>query len=195
MFDIIKNTDGKINIIIIIVIILINFLILGGFYFFFLMEPVPEQPVFQPLESGETPPARNNARTQEARERAKEELEKAASEPDEDEPNLAAKDFIIDYATFPLGQIAVNPAGSQRFFIATITFEHRIADKNLPTELKNKLPLLNDGITSYFAKKTEEELRIFDNRDGFKTDIQKVVNDMLREGRITNVLFEQFVIQ
>ena len=195
MFDIIRNTDGKINIIIIAVIILVNFLLLGGFYFFFLMEPKPEQPTFQPIESGEPPQARNNARTPEARERAREELEQAASSSDDSGPNLAAKDFIIEYATWPLGQIAVNPAGSQRFFIATITFEHRIADKNLPTELKNKLPLLNDAITSYFSKKAEEELRVFDNRDGFKTDILKMVNDLLLEGRITNVLFEQFVIQ
>ena len=195
MFKIIKNTDGKINFIIVAVIILVNFLLMGGFYFFFMMEPAPEQPAFHPLESSEPPTPRNNARTEEARKLAKEESEEESTKDDGYVSGFEARDFITDYTTWPLGQIAVNPSGSQRFFIATITFEYRLTEIKLPTELKNKLPLFNDALMSYFSKKTEDELRNIDNRDGFKDDIRKMINAMLIEGKITNVLFEQFVLQ
>lgn len=179
------DTKGKINIIVIIVIILVQLLIAAGLYFFVLKEK--DEPVkLTTLEKTEIlPQKQTSVASRNSEIRSSDTIQ-----------SLEARDYIKDFTIFDLGDLIVNPLGTEsRFFIVTISFEHRQSDRRLPDELKNKVPLFRDRLIGYFSRLTVDDLRNIENRDIFKDDIMQMINSMLTEGRITNVFFEQFVIQ
>jgi len=108
---------------------------------------------------------------------------------------FGARDFARDFTLFNVDDIIVNPAGVDRFFVTSLSLEHRQADRNLPVELRNKTPLIKDAVIGYFSRLTVEELRDIDNRENYREDVMRIINGMLIEGRVTNVVFQQWVIQ
>jgi len=179
------NNQGKVNVLVIIIIVLVQLLITVGVYLFVLRDteeaPRPMSPLAE--HRTEVPVQQNNNQQQRG---------------GNFDTGLGggARDFTRDFTLFSLGDVIVNPAGADsRFFIASVSFEHRQSDRNLPVELRNKTPLLKDRLISYFSRLTVEDLRNIDNREMFREDIMRSVNNVLIEGRITNVIFEQFVIQ
>ena len=181
-----RNNIGKINILVIIIIILVQLIIAGGIYFYFWMNTSEreEESSLQGLTQTEVPPPRHQE-------------EPRGSDRSFSELNYGgARDYTRDFAIFNVGDIIVNPRGTdQRFLITTVLFEYRLVDRRLPGELSNKAPMFRDRITTYFSRISLEDLRDLDNRDVFRDDIIRVINNLLVEGRITDVFFEQFVIQ
>jgi len=184
------GNKGKINILVVIIIIVVQLLIVGAVWFFLFREPVEEAPAGpKPITKTDVelpPPPPASSSTD----------KKPTSTPD-NTSNAGARDFIKDYAIFSLGDVVLNPSGADKntYFITTISFEYRLSDKNIATELKNKTPIFRDSILSYFSRFNLDDFRNIEMRDTFKEDIQRMVNSNLLEGRITSVLFEQFVIQ
>jgi len=185
-----RDNSGKINIIVVFVIFFLMFASGGAYFWFFLRDPVELPPSLTTLSNPvadvapTTTPATDNRSTSST----------STSTPT---PSGNAMDFIKDYAIFTLGDIVVNPKEAEKntYLITSISFAYRLTDKNMPVELKNKTPIFRDSILSYFSKCSLTDLRDIDKRDTFKEDIMRMVNESLLEGRITNVLFEQFVIQ
>ncbi len=176
------NNKGKINILIIVIIVLVQLIIGVAIYFLFLREK--SEPIR--LKALETTTLTDTTSS----------ISKDKDDNDLKSNSFDAKDYIKDYTIFSIGDLIINPYGSEsRFFIISISFEHRQAEKKLPDELKNKTPLIKDRLIGYFSRLAIEDLQKIDNRDIFKDDIMKTVNSMLTEGRITNVFFEQYVIQ
>ena len=183
-----KNNFGKINLLVVLVIVLVQLIIAGGifFYFKYASGSLPQQQ--RPMQALPSTESQSSRRPQ----------EDTRHEPRSfsDSGFSGAKDYTRDFAMFSVGDIIVNPAGtSTAFFITTVLVEYRQSDKRLPPELTNKAPLFRDRMTGYFSRLTVEELRDMENRDIFRDDIMRIINNLLVEGRITDVFFEQFLIQ
>jgi len=187
-----SEQSGKINIIIVLVIFFLMLAAGGAYFWFFLRDPVEVPPSLNTLSN---PVAEATPTTTPATENKP--AGGTSTSPTTPTPSGNAMDFIKDYAIFTLGDIVVNPKDAEKntYLITSISFAYRLSDKNMPVELKNKTPIFRDSILSYFSKCSLVDLRDIEKRDTFKEDIMRMVNESLLEGRITNVLFEQFVIQ
>ena len=186
------NNHGKVNFLVVIIIVLVQCLIFGGlFVYVFIInreEPVnlrpagnlPPQTEVNPIQQQQAP-ARND---------------QGSARGGGGGGGLGARDFTRDFALFNVDDIIVNPAGADnRFFITSVSLEYRQADRRLPDELRNKTPLIKDAMTGYFSRLTIEEIRNIDMRENFRDDIMRLVNGLLIEGRVTNVVFSQWLIQ
>jgi flagellar basal body-associated protein FliL len=189
-----NNESGKVNLIIVAIIVVVQLILLGVVYFLFFHAPQNVQPRMAPIERTDVDvfvPRPTDSRSEPTQERAR-------TGSNWEPGGGVAKDYLKDYTIFQLGDIVVNPTlttDENRFFVVSVSFEYRRADKKLPDELKQKVPLFRDGVMSYFSRLTVEDLRQFDNREVFKEDLMKMMNSLLVEGRITDVFFEQFVLQ
>ena len=188
------NNFGKINILVIIIIVLVQALLFGGLFvwFFVFNQDQNDSPQMRPvttLERTEVAPA-EQSRAQNRNERGGDRGGDRGGA-----VGFGARDFTRDFTLFNLDDIIVNPAGVDRFFITSLALEHRQADRNLPNELRNKTPLIKDALIGYFSRLTVEELRDIDKREDYRDDVMRLINGMLIEGRVTNVVFQQWVIQ
>jgi flagellar basal body-associated protein FliL len=189
------NNLGKINILVIIIIILVQAMLFGGLFVWFFVignqgdNASPQMRPVTTLERTEVAPAEQpRAQQRNDRDRDRDRDRGGAV-------GFGARDFTRDFTLFNLDDIIVNPAGVDRFFITSLALEHRQADRNLPVELRNKTPMIKDALIGYFSRRTVEELRDIDNREMYRDDVMRLINGMLIEGRITNVVFQQWVIQ
>ena len=188
------NNNGKINILVVIIIVLVQVIILGGGYFFFIRDTSEEPPQrLQTLERTEVQPP--------PRPRVEPNLDRASNNSSQGFSDSGiydggGKDYIKEYALFNLGDLTIVLSGPETtYFVVGITFEYRQSDKKLPDEMRNKTPIFKDRLIGYFSRLTIDDIKVYENRDIFKEDILRIVNGQLLEGRITNVLFEQFVFQ
>ena len=195
------NNHGKVNIIVILLIIIIQLLISGGVYFLFLKDRAAagENQGLSAIDAAriDVQPAQPMRTPERPDPRAAQNPPERGSFMDSSQYDVA-KDYEKDFALFKLDDIIINPAGTEnqsRFFVVTITFEYRQADRRLPNELTNKTPVLKDRIIEYFSKMTVEEIRKLENRQSFKMDIMRMANNSLLHGRVTDVIFDQFIIQ
>lgn len=170
------NDSGKLNMIIIIVIVVLQIAIAAALYFFVFKK---DDAKLKPIE------------TEKKKEKPQlEELNDGKTD------SKDAKDYLNEYSVFNVNDIVVNPKDSpESFLVVSIAFEYQIKNVNLPNELKNKDLLIKDKILTYFSSKNASELQAIENRELFKSDLKKLINGSLIEGRITNVLFSQYVMQ
>lgn len=183
-----SNNSGKINLMIIIIIVVLQILLGAGLYFFVFNKP-----------DGSIKPIKAETKkdsTESVDEESKDSEEKDEKNKGDKKSKSEAKDYINEYTLFSLEDIVVNPKDSpDKFLVITMALEFKLKDENLPTELKNKTLLLKDRINFYFAQKTYDELEQLQNREKYKKELLKMVNNLLTEGKITNVIFAQFVLQ
>ena len=197
-----KDNTGKVDLIIVLVIILANALLGFVLWFFFIRDAESPQ---NNTSGGMTPLQRTEVdhdygrddRRDDHRRDDRRDNERWRDSRYDTSSDFGAKDYVKEYTIWDLGDpLTVNPLNAPRsFFVVSISFEIRQADKKLPDELKNKLPLFKDSLQYFFSRLTLEELRDIEMRENYKRDIMRMVNGMLMEGRITNVIFAQWVIQ
>jgi flagellar basal body-associated protein FliL len=208
------NNHGKINIVVILLIVVVQILICGGLYVYlvYMKNPAAEQPLAL-LPAGELPPPTDvkptRPTTPPTQPPAQQPQSNLPNQPstrptgtgsgnsfiDDSNRDYGGKDYVKDFALYALGDVTVNPKGSTGFLMVTISFEYRLTDVNLPAELKNKTAVFKDRLTSYFGNLTIDDLKEIDNRSIFKDDIMRLINGLLIQGRITSVIFDQFLIQ
>ena len=193
------DNSGKVNIIVVLLIIIIQLLISGGIYFLFLKDNIQTDD-----NKGSSALAESRVEipqpAQQVRQSERYESSSNQSSPSgsffDDSQDFGAKDYERDFALLKLDDIIINPSGAEsRFFVVTITFEYRQSDKKLPAELGSKTALIKDRIISYFSKLTVDEIKDLNNRNAFKMDVMRITNNLLINGRITDVLFDQFIVQ
>jgi len=109
------------------------------------------------------------------------------------EPNDTAR--LDDLAFFKLDPLIVNPAGSdgERYLKAAVTFE--MYDAEIQQELDKRLPQIKNQVNNVLSSKTVAQLQTIEDREKLRREILKRVNGMLVSGRISNVYFEEYVIQ
>ena len=189
-----RDNIGKINILVVVIIVLVQVIILGGGYFFFIRDTSQEAPQkLQTLERTEVQTA-PRPRVEPSPER----VNNGSSQGfiDTGVYDAGGKDYIKEYSLFNLGDLTIVLSGPETtYLVVGITFEYRQSDKKLPDEMRNKTPIFKDRLIAYFSRLTLDDIKNHENRDIFKEDILRIINSQLLEGRITNVLFEQFVFQ
>lgn len=170
------NQNGKLNIMVIVIIVVLQIVIAAALYFF----------VF----------AKNDEKIKPIKKEKVEEVKTEEGDGEKESGSKDAKDYLTEYAIYTVSDIVINPKGSpDSYLVVSIALEYQTKSENLGNELKNKDLLIKDKIIGFFSSKSKEELQLVENRDKYKSDLKKTINSLLKEGRVTNVLFSQFVMQ
>ena len=89
--------------------------------------------------------------------------------------------------------VNLNEAGGKRYLKSKIEIE--FVGEDVRKELTNRLPQLRDVILLHLSSKTLDEIRSVDGKIELKNALIKRVNQVLKQGKIRNLYFTQFVIQ
>lgn len=104
-------------------------------------------------------------------------------------------DFTNIGQMYPLDQFIVNlfSEDGSRYLKATMNLELSVPE--LATELDTKKPLIRDIIIKALSAKSYEEISTIAGKESLKDEIVANVNAVLKDGKINNVFFTDFVIQ
>jgi len=96
---------------------------------------------------------------------------------------------------YPLDQFIVNlfSEDGSRYLKTTINLEMSVPE--LATELDSKKPLIRDIIIKALSAKSYEEISTIAGKENLKDEIVANLNTVLKDGKINNVFFTDFVIQ
>ncbi len=89
--------------------------------------------------------------------------------------------------------VNLNEVGGKRYLKSKIEIE--FVGEDVRKELANRLPQLRDVILLHLSSKTLDEIRSVDGKIELKTALIKRINQVLKQGKIRNLYFTQFVIQ
>ena len=89
--------------------------------------------------------------------------------------------------------VNLNEAGGKRYLKSKIEIE--FVGEDVRKELTNRLPQLRDVVLLHLSSKTLDEIRSVDGKIELKNALIKRVNQVLKQGKIRNLYFTQFVIQ
>ncbi len=118
---------------------------------------------------------------------------KEATGGDESTPQTRA-DLQIG-SMFTVEDLVINPAfsGGERYLVLSLVF---ISDaKETQKEIEQKLPLIQDNLNTLLSKKGVWWYSNSENREALREEIREAVNELLRTGQVTRVLFTKYVIQ
>jgi len=109
--------------------------------------------------------------------------------------SVRKSDFTNIGPMYPLNQFIVNlfSEDGSRYLKTTINLEMSIPE--LSTELDTKKPLIRDIIIKALSAKSYEEISTIAGKETLKDEIVANVNAVLKDGKINNVFFTDFVIQ
>lgn len=105
-----------------------------------------------------------------------------------------------DENTYSLDEAIINLADidSQRYVKVKVSFGYSEKNSKLKSELEsedvNKKPILSDAVNSVLRGKKASDLT-GKGIDDTKREIMEKVNPVLRNGKITNVYFQELVVQ
>ena len=89
--------------------------------------------------------------------------------------------------------VNLNEAGGKRYLKSKVEIEY-VGD-NVRLELANRLPQLRDVILLHLSSKSLDEIRSVDGKIELKNALIKRINQVMKQGKIRNLYFTQFVIQ
>ncbi|MFP4087409.1 MAG: flagellar basal body-associated protein FliL [Desulfobacteraceae bacterium] len=106
-----------------------------------------------------------------------------------------AQYLFKDRINFPLENFIVNLAdsGGRRYLSTTIVLE--FSDKRLVGSLEKKVPEIRDRILMILPTKTFKDIQSAEGKKTLRTTLIRELNDVLQEGKITNIYFQEFVVQ
>jgi len=96
---------------------------------------------------------------------------------------------------FPLKTFVVNLAdtGGKRYLRVGIVLELDTA--GLTSEINETLPQVRDKILMILPAKTFDDIKTSAGKTALKNQIVNELNSFLKEGKISNLYFEEFVVQ
>ena len=89
--------------------------------------------------------------------------------------------------------VNLNEPGGKRYLKSKIELEYM--DENVGKELESRLPQMRDVILLHLSSKTLDEIQSIDGKIELKNALIKRVNQVLKQGKIRNLFFTQFVVQ
>ncbi|MFO7600465.1 MAG: flagellar basal body-associated FliL family protein [Candidatus Desulfacyla sp.] len=96
---------------------------------------------------------------------------------------------------FPLENFIVNLAdpGGKRYLSTRIVLE--LNDKGVVLSLEKKVPEMRDRILMILPTKTFKEIQSVEGKNALRSTLITELNGVLQEGQITNIFFQEFVVQ
>jgi flagellar protein FliL len=96
---------------------------------------------------------------------------------------------------FPLDSFIVNLAdpGGKRYLSTRIVLE--LNDKKVVPSLEKKVPEMRDKILIILPTQTFEDIQSVEGKNALRATLISALNDILEEGQITNIFFQEFVVQ
>jgi flagellar protein FliL len=89
--------------------------------------------------------------------------------------------------------VNLNESGGKRYLKSKIEIEY--TGDPVRTELTGRLPQLRDVILVHLSSKTMEEIQSVDGKIELKNALIQRINQVLKQGKVRNLYFTQFVIQ
>jgi len=109
---------------------------------------------------------------------------------------IAAKEEMeLKRVNFPLENFIVNLAdpGGKRYLSTRIVLE--LDNKESLPSLEKKVPEIRDRILMILPTKTFKEIQSVEGKVAIRGELINALNKTLNEGKITNIYFQEFVIQ
>jgi len=97
---------------------------------------------------------------------------------------------MMEMDTFIVNLLSEN---GRRYLKVKVNLE--LEDEELQEEIGTKIPVLRDVIIRIASSKTLAEISTEKGKENFKDQIVSEVNENLKDGKINNVFFTDFVIQ
>ena len=96
---------------------------------------------------------------------------------------------------FPLENFIVNLAdpGGKRYLSTKIVLEFN--DKGVIPSLETKVPEMRDRILMILPTKTFKEIQSVEGKNSLRSTLIAELNQVLQKGKITNIFFQEFVVQ
>lgn len=95
-------------------------------------------------------------------------------------------------AILPLDTFLINLEGGS-YLRAQVQLE--FVGTTVPASFIRNQVVIRDGLISLMSRKKAEELGTYKGRDGMKSDIKDLINEILKREEVKRVFFTQFVIQ
>jgi flagellar FliL protein len=171
-----EEVDKKSNLIIIIVVaFLVLLLLIGGIVMF--------------IFSGGDEEVVNNKQVIQS--------EASVNEDTQNQPTKSyrSKSSLTVGPMFELDTFIVNllSENGRRYLKVKINLE--LSDEELTNELNSKMPVIRDIVIRVASSKTLEEISTEKGKEKFKDQVVSELNFSLKDGKIKNVFFTDFVIQ
>lgn len=100
---------------------------------------------------------------------------------------------IVYYNYSPGDEFVTNLKGDNKFVKAGIELE--VYDKNVLTELKDQNPKIRNVILQILRNKTPQDLDGSAGQVKLQNEIKTEINKILGADKITNVYFDDFIVQ
>ena len=96
---------------------------------------------------------------------------------------------------FPLEGFIVNLAdpGGKRYLSTKIVLELS-DDKSIPL-VQKRVPEMRDRILMILPTKTFKDIQSVEGKNSLRTTLIAALNEILKQGKITNIFFQEFVVQ
>jgi flagellar FliL protein len=96
---------------------------------------------------------------------------------------------------YEMEQFIVNlmSDGGRRYLKIKVNLE--LEDEGMIEEITSKLPVLRDTIIRIASSKSLEEISTQKGKDGLKDQIVNEINANMKDGKINNIYFTDFVVQ
>jgi flagellar FliL protein len=96
---------------------------------------------------------------------------------------------------YEMDQFIVNlmSDGGRRYLKIKVNLE--LEDEAMVEEITSKLPVLRDTIIRIASSKSLEEISTQKGKDGLKDQIVNEINANMKDGKINNIYFTDFVVQ
>ncbi len=105
------------------------------------------------------------------------------------DPNVFGQ--IFEMETFVVN---LSDGGGKRYLKTKIALEY-IANEHIQAELSGRLPQLRDTILLVLSSKNMEEVQALDGKIAIRGELIMRLNQLIKQGRIRNLYFTEFVIQ
>lgn len=100
---------------------------------------------------------------------------------------------IVYYNYSPGDEFVTNLKGDDKFIKAGVELE--VYDKNVLNELKDQNPKIRDAILQILRNKTAQDLEGSAGQAKLQNEIKNEINKILGADKITNVYFDDFIVQ
>ena len=127
-------------------------------------------------------------------------IKDSGEQPEDPTSGEGAEDALEEAAeakriNFPLENFVVNLAdpGGRRYLSTAIVLE--LENKEMLPSLEKKIPEIRDRILMILPTQTFKDIQSVDGKDSLRNTLIGALNSVLSQGKITNIYFQEFVVQ
>jgi flagellar basal body-associated protein FliL len=109
--------------------------------------------------------------------------------------NKASTPKVVVEQTYPLGEFFVNllDEGGKRYLKVNVYISYEV-NKKLTLELDENKPIIRDAVNTYIRSKRSTDFSV-KGLDNIKKELISSINPNLTKGKITNIYFNDILVQ